>query len=231
MKAGYRTDGQGAHDTPLHPSEPFEEVDAAATAPAEGDGESPGTDLADAAAGVTELLDGLRDHGWAVLHALAWPDRPDAVIDHVVVGPGGVVVVHVRDWTGTVTVEDGRLRQNGYRRDRELDRASAATNAVARVLPKRHRDATIGLVCLASHDQPLEPTSAGVPVVGRDRLVEVLTSTPARLRADEVSDIVGALARACGPDLVPQQRSSVVEPLDEQAARRPWFPAWAPWRR
>ena len=242
MKAAYRTDVQGVRATRLRLSELLEELDdvtpAPAPVPAPADSARDGATHADAAPDelgeavadperhVTESLDGLRDHGWAVLHGLTSTDHPGATVDHVAVGPGGVVVVHVRSWSGTVSVADGRLRQNGYRRDRELYRAAAVTRAVARALPARHRDDTIGVICLACHDQELAPTSAGVPVVGGDQLADVVRSAPARLTADQVADIVAALGRRWSPDPVPHPHSS-----GEHAAPRPWIPAWAPWRR
>lgn len=41
----------------------------------------------EAATGVA--LDELATEGWFALHDVAWPGRPRANIDHVVVGPGG----------------------------------------------------------------------------------------------------------------------------------------------
>ena len=40
-----------------------------------------------------------------------------ADLDHVVVGPGGVLVVETKNWSGTLAVEDGRLLCDGERPD------------------------------------------------------------------------------------------------------------------
>jgi hypothetical protein len=46
-----------------------------------------------------QLLDPLKQHGWAVLHDLAVP-HSQADIDHVVIGPGGVFVIDSKQYRG-----------------------------------------------------------------------------------------------------------------------------------
>ena len=53
-----------------------------------------------------QSLAALRQHGWLVLHDLHWPGRPFANIDHIAVGPGGVVVIDSKNWSGRI---DGRV--------------------------------------------------------------------------------------------------------------------------
>jgi nucleoside-diphosphate-sugar epimerase len=69
---------------------------------------------------VEEEVQQLTSRGWLVLHDVHWPGRPKANLDHVLVGPGGVLVIDAKNWTGKVDLRDGVLRQNGYRRDREV---------------------------------------------------------------------------------------------------------------
>src|SRR6478735_1410466 len=49
---------------------------------------------------VADKLSELVPRGWYVLHDVHWPGRPKATLDHVLVGPGGVVVVDSKNWTG-----------------------------------------------------------------------------------------------------------------------------------
>ena len=51
--------------------------------------------------------------GWVVLHDVHWPGRPLANLDHIAVGPGGVVIIDSKNWTGKVQVRDGTLRRTG----------------------------------------------------------------------------------------------------------------------
>jgi Nuclease-related domain len=56
-----------------------------------------------------QLLDPLERHGWAVLHDLAVPGS-QANIDHLVIGPGGVVVIDSQQYRGRLQLDPcGRL--------------------------------------------------------------------------------------------------------------------------
>ena len=63
---------------------------------------------------VADKLGELVPRGWYVLHDVHWPGRPKASLDHVLVGPGGVVVVDCKNWTGEVRVLSGVLWQGRY---------------------------------------------------------------------------------------------------------------------
>ncbi len=54
---------------------------------------------------------------WTTWHDVRWPGRQRANIDHVVVGQPGVFVIDSKNWTGSVTIADGVLRQNGRSRE------------------------------------------------------------------------------------------------------------------
>jgi hypothetical protein len=60
---------------------------------------------------VAESLAQLGVYGWFLLHDVHWPGRPLARLEHVLVGPGGVVVVNAKNWSGHVDVVDGALLQ------------------------------------------------------------------------------------------------------------------------
>ncbi|WP_432543074.1 nuclease-related domain-containing protein [Kineococcus sp. SYSU DK002] len=153
---------------------------------------------------VAQALDGLDGHGWRVLHDVHWPGRRYANLDHVAIGPGGVVVVDAKKWSGDVRLDDGDLRQNGYRRDRELDGVARATADVAALLPPRHRSAARGVLCLA--DQPLRParTRSGVRVVGRTHLAGHLRSLDRRLTPREVGELTEFLRGRLDGDRSPE---------------------------
>jgi UvrD-like helicase family protein/nuclease-like protein len=51
----------------------------------------------------------LEDRGWRVFHDRRWPGSTRANVDHVVVGPPGVIVVDTKHWAGPVEVRNGRL--------------------------------------------------------------------------------------------------------------------------
>jgi hypothetical protein len=54
----------------------------------------------------------LEQRGWVVLHDLAVPRSP-ANIDHLVIGPGGVVVIDSKQYRGRLQLDPGGLLWHG----------------------------------------------------------------------------------------------------------------------
>ena len=126
--------------------------------------------------------------GWVVLHDVHWPGRPLANLDHIAVGPGGVVIIDSKNWTGKVQVRDGTLRQNGYRRSDACEGAAAATAAVAALLEPQHRLRVIAALCLVGQPTPTAQPQQ-VHVVGVADLVPFLNNLPAHLAPLDVGRI------------------------------------------
>lgn len=144
------------------------------------------------------VLEGLGENGWRVLHDVHWPGRPKANLDHVAIGPGGVVVIDAKNWSGTVSVRDGVLRQNGYRRDQVPVAVCAAAGAVTALLAPQHRSVVRAVVCLVQ--QPLAPQTLapGAVLVGLTGLAPWLRSLPPVLRSEEVVALHASLRRDLG---------------------------------
>lgn len=146
---------------------------------------------------VAQALGFVERYGWVALHDVHWPGRPKANIDHIAVGPGGIVVVDAKNWTGEVAVTSGVLRQNGYSRERETTSAATATAAVTSRLASMHRGCVHAVLCLVAQDVP--PVVVGqTTVVGRSSLAEHLVSLPVLLTAYEVADVARFLATDLG---------------------------------
>ena len=137
-----------------------------------------------AAASLQSTADALAEleaDGWLILHDLQRPGRRFASIDHIAVGPGGVVVIDTKDWAGEVDVVGGVLRQNGARRDRECDLAAASAAAVTAWLEPAQRTAVMSLIALVGQPTPLrQPTATAV--YGVADLALTLRALPVRLR-------------------------------------------------
>lgn len=131
--------------------------------------------------------------GWILLHDVRWPGRDRANLDHVAVGPGGVVVVDSKNWSGEVTVDDGVLRVGTWRKDHELDAVASAVADVAALLPSERRHLVRGALCLVQHDITARPTSPGVAVVGRGGFAATLRSLPTRLAPADVAEVADTL--------------------------------------
>lgn len=117
--------------------------------------------------------------GWFMLHDVHWPGRPLANLDHVLVGPGGIVVVDAKNWSGMVEVRDGVLRQNGYSRNPAVDGALGQAAAVAALLGAPHRRLVRSIICLTGQPDFAEVTDAGVEVLGINRVVARIAALPA----------------------------------------------------
>ncbi|GAA1778412.1 hypothetical protein GCM10009712_27480 [Pseudarthrobacter sulfonivorans] len=140
---------------------------------------------------VAEHLSLLVTYGWFLLHDVHWPGRPRANLDHVLVGPGGVVVVDAKNWTGEVRVSAGVLWQGRFARTQSVEGALAQCAAVASVLAPPHRRLVRPLICLAGQPDLFAITNADVAVAGAERVVEAVLALPAVL---DTATVVGLFA-------------------------------------
>ncbi|WP_107771063.1 nuclease-related domain-containing protein [Nocardioides sediminis] len=154
---------------------------------------------------VARALESLPE-GWVVLHDLAWPGRPRANLDHVVIGPGGVFVVDAKNWSGRVEVRDQVLLQDGRRREPTVASAAEAAIAVQALLPVPNL--CMGVLCFV-RDEPLTGWARDVMVCSTANLVEMLTSRPRVLEAGDVERCVEAVRRATRRTSAPHRRSSL----------------------
>jgi len=153
---------------------------------------------------VGALLDGLSAAGWVALHDLHWPGRPLANLDHVVVGPGGVVVIDAKNWAAAVAVRpDGVLSVGGSPRRTLTHETSTMVAAVAAVLRPEHRTSVVGALCFTGKALPAALTGDGVLVVGDEHLAEWLLSLRPRLAPTEVRDLADQLRRHLGGPVSP----------------------------
>ncbi|MFA9430723.1 nuclease-related domain-containing protein [Egicoccus sp. AB-alg2] len=126
---------------------------------------------------VAAVLAGLGER-WAVVHDLTI-GRRGANLDHLVIGPAGVFVLNTKNLTGTVTVHERSVRQNGHRTGsvpgllREVeavrDRLSAAVGR-----PVQPWGALVLMGCRIEVRKPL----AGIAVLTPPHLAGWLTSLP-----------------------------------------------------
>ena len=143
---------------------------------------------------VRRSLDIVRRYGWTGLEHVTWSPTQEGT-GHIVVGPGGVVVVDERLWTEPVRVEDGVLRRGGFRCERELAALADAVAAVTALLPPEHRTAVSGVVCVTARDLEPQPVG-GAHVVGRLHLAGHLVTLEPRLDPVAVADVTRSLHRA-----------------------------------
>lgn len=158
----------------------------------------------------------LARYGWHHLRMVTWRQATPGTVAHLVVGPGGVVVIDERIWTGPVYVEAGVLRHTGYRCEREVEALGDAVAALAALMPPQHRTAVSGVVCVTPRDMPAQVVG-GVHLVGRLHLGGLLAGMEERLTSAQVQEVAHLLTVAFdgptpmpapAPEGVPTQRPS-----------------------
>ncbi|KRE71109.1 nuclease-related domain-containing protein [Arthrobacter sp. Soil762] len=165
---------------------------------------------------VADSLSGLIPHGWYLLNDVHWPGRPKANLDHVLVGPGGVVVVDAKNWTGEVRVSAGVLWQGRFARTQSVDGALAQCAAVASVLAPPHRRFVRPLICLAGQPGLFGITNSDVAVVGADRVVGAVLALPPVLDQQTVVGLYAQLGEQLTQESAaesPAVNSLTVKPL------------------
>ncbi len=172
---------------------------------------------------VADALLGLEQLGWVIMHDVAWPGRPRANLDHVLIGPGGVLIVDTKNWSGTVTVDTTRgLRCNGYRKAKEVTALEAARQAVLPLVPSLDPDVVAGIICLAAQDQEPVRLNGGTVVVGRAQLRQHLLDLPPVLAAQGVVDVAMSLGPAVRRPVnpVPAQATRSTKTASRPKSRR-----------
>lgn len=125
--------------------------------------------------------------GWVVLHDVRWPGRRFANVDHVVIGPPGVFVIDSKNWSGRISVRDGILQQNGYRREPAVAGAAEAALAVAQLTDIVTPKLVLPVLCFV-RDEPLSGWARDVIVCSTSNLVQMLESRPEVLSPAQVRD-------------------------------------------
>lgn len=141
------------------------------------------------------VLDELPDDQWTVLHDLPWPGRPRANIDHVVVGPPGVFVIDSKNWTGSIAVVDGVLRQNGRRRETTAAAVEEAAQAVRQLLPALPSVPVQGVLCFV-RDEDVTGRAGGALLGSTANVAVLLQTRPAVLDQAAREALVGQLVQS-----------------------------------
>ena len=168
---------------------------------------------------------------WSRRKSLSWPPaagppsttsrpgRPKANLTTSSFGPGGIVVVDAKNWSGNVQAGGGRLRQNGYRRDREVLSASEQGAAVAALLEPQHRRFVQGWICLVAQPAVDETAGSAVRILGLDRLCPAVAGLPPVLDGAEVQTIHAYLnEQLSGPSSPPLLTTAQFTNADAPAA-------------
>lgn len=146
---------------------------------------------------VGDTLEGLKSHGWRILHAIRWPSGAD--IDHLAIGPAGVFTINSKHHPGArVWVGDHTIRVNNRTTD-HMRFAIAEAERTAKVLhhwcgwpvPVRPVVAIVG----ASEIKGAEAVSRVLVVDGRS-VAQWFAALPWEIPEHRVSSIFEVARRA-----------------------------------
>lgn len=131
------------------------------------------------------VLAQLPEGSWTVFHDLRWPGRRYANVDHVVVGPPGVFVIDSKNWSGTISVRDNVLRQNGRARETAVSGAAEAAIAVGQLCRSVSINQVVPVLCFV-RDEQVTGWSRDVVVCSTANLTTYLLSRPEVLTPAQV---------------------------------------------
>lgn len=142
---------------------------------------------------------------WTVLHDRRAGSR-DENIDHLVVGPAGVVVVETKNWKGKVKVEMEGLRSDGGNANDVLDQAERQVRAVRQVTDRLPWPVVVSAVIYlpradvvraGSRKHPARPR--GIRVAEPRHLIAAVTDGEDALTSDQVDAVAAALREQLRP--------------------------------
>jgi hypothetical protein len=140
------------------------------------------------------VLDGLGPR-WHRLDDVHWPGRPDANLDHIVVGPAGVFVIDTKNWSGNLDIGPTKIRQNGRSRQHALNGIQLAARNVAHIVEPVAQAPTMPVLCFV-RDVPIRGLVGKVMVCSTTNIVARLESLPPVLDDDEIRSIADHLVNS-----------------------------------
>ena len=169
--------------------------------------------------------------GWFVLHDRVMPSGGN--IDHIVVGPGAVIVLDAKAWNGPIEIRNGRLYCGGWSRRRQVEHLAAQADAVQQVLGI---DEPVGRALVITTQPELEPQQLadGSGVLGLSYLRTEIDQTPTCFSAAQVEHLLATLVEAFPvAGSVPSAASGLqivdgveVDPLFDRANRFLYLRQW-----
>ncbi|MFI1581601.1 UvrD-helicase domain-containing protein [Embleya sp. NPDC020630] len=151
----------------------------------------------------------LLGYGWRLLADRRWPGTRAANVDLVLVGPGGIHVVDVKNWRDAPRVADGHLFAGERPRDDEAAKLSAITRiAEEAVGPLGISPVAVQpLMVFAGHR--VDAVLGRIRLLGEAQVGPDLAALPARLDPAAVAVIADRLAR-----VFPAYEDTVRAPVD-----------------
>ncbi|WP_412739606.1 UvrD-helicase domain-containing protein [Krasilnikovia sp. MM14-A1259] len=143
---------------------------------------------------VAAALLALTGAGWTLLVDRRWPGNAVANVDMILVGPGGVFVIDVKNWRPSPTVVDGQLHAGTENRQQEINKLRAITQRVRDELAilDMAPAAAASVMVFASHQ--VDQQVGTVFLRGVKEVAPWLAALPRRLTAGQAGRVASRLA-------------------------------------
>jgi hypothetical protein len=147
---------------------------------------------ADGEEAVAAALAPLAAEGWFALHDRVMPTGGN--IDHILVGPGAVIVLDAKAWNGQLEVRNGRLYNGNWSQAKALTKLAAQRDAVRDAL---NVDGPVDMALVITTQPDFGPELVGDAVVlGVGHLVDAVRSSRTSYTAADVDAIAAVLLDA-----------------------------------
>ena len=139
----------------------------------------------------------LLDQGWVLLEDRKMPASLE-VIDHLLIGPGGVFTIDSRSYAGRLSIRGHDLYLDGRRKSGIVELARRQAGAVVTALRGAgHADNAVAVLCVHRAQLPVVGSALdGVAIVDDKGLMRRIRSEPPKLNADRIAVLTAALEQA-----------------------------------
>ncbi|MGW6529274.1 UvrD-helicase domain-containing protein [Streptomyces venezuelae] len=164
----------------------------------------------------------LTERGWRLLVDRRWPGTRGANVDMLLVGPGGVFVIDVKNWRSAPEARDGALRAGGEPRDEHAAKLLAVTKTAESAVASLGMSPVAVQPLMVFAGRRVDARLGRIRLLGEHEVGRALLAEPRRLGAESVRAMADHLERA-----FPEHEGSAVErqrTTQVPAPRRPAEP-------
>ncbi|UQI46342.1 UvrD-helicase domain-containing protein [Streptomyces sp. HU2014] len=144
---------------------------------------------------VAAKLHVLTRRGWRLLLDRRWPGTRAANVDMLLVGPGGVFVIDVKNWRHAPEAVDGHLTAGGRTYDREIGKLLKVTRLAENAVSARNLSPVAVQPLMVFAGRSLDAALGTVRLLGEREVTPALIAERTRLRPSEVKAIADHLER------------------------------------
>ena len=148
---------------------------------------------------VAKVLAPLSLSGWHALHDRVGPTGDN--IDHIVIGPGSVIVLDAKSWNGRLEVRNGKLLNGGWSQTKAVTHLATQRRAVRDAIRRRvDGDGPVDMALVVTTQEELAPLTVGDTIVlGLGHLANAIESTRSIYDSETVDRLFAVLSEAFPP--------------------------------